>query len=99
MNNLLILVLLMALVAYLPRAIPMIWLKNLKLSRFWEGFFRYLPFAMLSALVFPGVFSSCGSTGLSAAGLAAAIALSLFNLNSTVVVMGSVLTVYLFGIL
>lgn len=99
MNKLLFLVLLMALVAYLPRAVPMIWLKNLKLSSFWKGFFHYLPFAMLSALVFPGVFSSCGNTGLSLSGLAAAIALSLFNLNSTVVVMGSVLTVYLFGIL
>jgi branched-subunit amino acid transport protein len=94
MDNLFLLVIGMGLVTFIPRLIPMIWLNDLKLNRFWQLFFEYLPYAMLSALVFPSVFFACGTTSLSIIGLVVAIILSLQNRNSMVVVIGSVAIVY-----
>ncbi len=93
MNRLYILVALMGLVTCIPRLIPMMWLKNLKLSPFWEAFFDILPYAMLSALVFPSVLNASGNYFLSAVGLITAVILSYFNLNSMIVVIGSVAAV------
>lgn len=95
MNNLLILIIGMGLVTFIPRLIPMMWLNDLKLNRFWESFFDYLPYAMLSALIFPSILSASGSTLLSLIGFAAALLLAFLNMNSMVVVIGSVFIVYL----
>lgn len=99
MDNLFILVVLMGLVTYIPRLIPVLWLSNVKLSGFWNSFFYYLPFAMLSALIFPSILYSCGSLKLSIIGAVSAIILSLYNLNSTIVVVLGVSLVYFFNLL
>ena len=95
MDNLLILIIGMGLVTFIPRLIPMMWFNDLKLNRFWELFFDYLPYAMLSALIFPSILSASGSAFLSLIGFAAALLLSFLNLNSMYVVIGSVFVVYL----
>lgn len=99
MNNLYLLVLLMGVVTFIPRIIPILWFGDLKLNKFFEGFFYYLPYTMLSALIFPGVFSASGDFKHSIIGAITAIILSFINLNSTFVVFGTVGVVYLSQIL
>jgi branched-subunit amino acid transport protein len=84
----------MALVTYLPRVLPLVFLKNMHLSSRWERFFSYIPYAVLGALIFPGVFQSTGNWMSAAVGLLAAILLSWFQLNVVLVVIGAILSVY-----
>ena len=88
-------VLLMALVTYLPRLIPMTLLRGRKLSPGLQNFLKCVPFAVLGALIFPEILYSTTSVSSAAVGLAVALALSLLRLNVVLVVLGSILAVFL----
>ena len=47
----------MALVTYIPRALPAFLLNRLHLGRRFQRLLTLLPYTAMSALVFPGVFS------------------------------------------
>lgn len=98
MNKLLIIVVLMCIVTFLPRLIPMIWLSNVKMPVFMKTFFRYLPISILSALVIPDIFYSCGTIKVSVIGAIVAVVLSIFSLNSGFVIAGTILSVYFISI-
>ena len=71
----------MALVTYLIRMLPLaVFRKKIK-SKFVLNFLFYVPFAVLSAMTVPAVFTSCGSStaGIisSLAGLVVALVLAL----------------------
>ena len=72
----------MCLVTFVPRAIPLILGRDLKLPRWisrWLGFF---PYAALGALIFPGILSVIAGRpwiGLAAGGAAALLALKARN--------------------
>lgn len=95
MDNLLVLALGMSVVTMIPRIIPLFWLQADKLSPGVQNFFKCLPTAMLTALVVPGVASASGSLGLSLAGAATAVILSLLKIGPTGTVVGSVGMLYL----
>jgi branched-subunit amino acid transport protein len=99
MDRLLIVVLLMALVTYIPRVVPITLLSDKKLPRFVKNFLYYIPFAVLAALIFPGVFYSTGSIASAAVGLAAAVILALFRLNVILVVFGGIGAAFLFQLI
>ena len=88
-------VLLMALVTYLPRLIPMTLLRGRKLSLGLQNFLKCVPFAVLGALIFPEILYSTTSVSSAAVGLAVALVLSLMRLNVVLVVLGSILAVFL----
>lgn len=88
-------VLLMGLVTYIPRMLPQVFLKDLHLSRFVGNFLGFVPYAVLGALIFPGVLTSTGSTGSAIAGGLVATSLACLRLNIVVVVFGGILGVYL----
>lgn len=88
-------VLLMALVTYLPRLIPMTILRGKSLSPKLKAFLKCVPFAVLASLIFPEVLYSAPSLASSVIGLAAAIVLALLRLNVVLVVLGSIITVYI----
>ncbi|MBE7027218.1 MAG: AzlD domain-containing protein [Ruminococcaceae bacterium] len=54
-------VVLMALVTYLPRVIPLALFKNKIKNRFVQSFLMYMPYGVLAAMVFPDVFASTAS--------------------------------------
>jgi branched-subunit amino acid transport protein len=91
-----ILIIGMAFVTYLPRIIPLFFLQDVKISPKIQGFLDYIPYAALGALILPGVLDSTGNFTYSIVGAGAAILLSLFQLNLLVVVLGSILSVFLF---
>ncbi len=53
--NVSILILGMALVTYIPRALPAVIIEHLRFSRRTEKFLRLIPYTALAALIFPGV--------------------------------------------
>ncbi len=62
----------MALVTYLIRAVPFVLFRRRIRSRFLRSLLSYMPYAVLSAVTIPAVFSATGQTISSLAGCAAA---------------------------
>ena len=85
-------VILMALVTYIPRVLPVtIFRKQIK-SRFIRSFLDYTPYAVLGALTFPDVFFSTGHF-YSAAGVA--VILGYRGKSLVVVAVAAIIAVYL----
>jgi branched-subunit amino acid transport protein len=84
------LVLGMALVTYIPRMLPFVLFKEMKLSPFWEGVLKNIPFATLGALIFPGVLFIQENIWMGLIGGVSAVILSLFGANVMLVVVGSI---------
>jgi branched-subunit amino acid transport protein len=82
----------MTLVTYLPRLLPLALLQNLKLSPVLIRFMKFIPYAALAALIFPGVADSTGEMREAAiAGTVVSILLAYFEVNLLLVVLGGIL--------
>lgn len=92
-------VLLMALVTYIPRVLPITLLKRQLQSRFLKSFLYYVPYAVLAALTFPGIFWATGDITGAAVGTATAIILALCDRGLVVVAVGAIVAVFLTGVL
>jgi branched-subunit amino acid transport protein len=90
-------VLLMALVTYLPRVLPLVLFRREIKSNFIKSFLRYVPFAVLGALTFPDIFYSTGSFKTAICGTIAALLLAYREKSLVIVALGAILTVYLTG--
>ncbi|MEA4925081.1 MAG: AzlD domain-containing protein [Syntrophomonadaceae bacterium] len=99
MDALALLVVSMGLVTYLPRMLPLTFLNDMRLPRFVNSFLRFVPFAALGALIFPGILSSTGNVNSAVIGGVAAMLLALGRVNITLVVFGGILGAYLGGLL
>ncbi|HHU12729.1 MAG TPA: AzlD domain-containing protein [Clostridiaceae bacterium] len=81
----------MAVVTYIPRALPAVLLEKIKLSGRPEKFLRLIPYTAMSALIFPGILTSGGDTMLPGiAGGLAALLIALFKPSVPLVVAGAV---------
>lgn len=85
-------VLLMALVTYIPRVLPVTIFRKQIRSKFIRSFLDYTPYAVLGALTFPDVFTSTGHLYSSVGGTIVAVILG-YKGKSLVVV--AIVTVYL----
>lgn len=92
-------ILVMAGVTYLIRMIPLTFFRRKIRSRFFRSLLYYLPYAVLSAMVIPSVFSSTGSVITAAVGLAVAILLAWFERSLIVVALGASASAYLAGLI
>lgn len=89
----------MAGVTYLIRAVPLVAFRRKIRSRFIRSMMYYLPYAVLSAMVLPAVFSSTGSVVTAAVGLLAAVVLALFDRSLIIVALGASGAAFLTGIM
>ena len=87
MQKTIIAVILMAAVTYIPRVLPMIFVKERSKSRLLRSFLYYVPFAALGAMTFPGILYSTGNMTSALIGMTVALILE--------VAVGAILTVYL----
>jgi branched-subunit amino acid transport protein len=94
MLSLWILIVAMGLVTYLPRMLPMVLLQNLQLPTFLNRFLRYIPFAALGALIFPGIVSSTGNTSSAVLGMVVSVILAYFRLHLLLIVFGGIFTAF-----
>jgi len=92
-------ILLMALVTYLTRALPMVCFRREIHSPYIKTFFRYMPFAVLGALTFPDVFTAAGSVISSAAGCVIAVLLALRGKSMILVTICAIAAVYVVELL
>ena len=86
----------MAVVTYLPRLLPALFLDRFKFPDWFEKWLKSIPYAALGALIFPGVLLVKEDQPLlGLAGGVMALILALLNLHVTLVMAGSILVVYL----
>ena len=78
-NSYLIYILVMAGVTYLIRMIPLAAVKGKIRSRFVQSFIYYVPYAVLSAMTIPAIFTAAPSLLASLAGLFVGIAAALVS--------------------
>lgn len=78
-HEFLIYLLVMAGVTYLIRMIPMVVFKERIKNRFVVSFLYYVPYAVLSAMVFPAIFYVSGNITSAAVGFAVAVLVSFFG--------------------
>ncbi len=56
-TEIVVLILGMALVTYIPRALPSLFVGKIKYGPKMEKFLKLLPYTAMAALIFPGIFS------------------------------------------
>ena len=84
-GRLLLLILSVAAATYLLRAVPLALLRKPLRNPRAVAFIGFLPYAILAAMVVPGIFSSGGTRAASLAGAAVAFALALMGRSLPVV--------------
>ncbi|MCD6426132.1 MAG: AzlD domain-containing protein [Anaerolineales bacterium] len=86
----------MALVTYIPRLLPALFLDRFQFPAWFRKWLQSIPYAALGALIFPGVLLvEKDQPLLGLAGGLMAFLLSLLNLHITLVMAGSILIVIL----
>src|SRR5690554_826288 len=94
-NRIIMAVILMAIVTYIPRVLPMVFIKKRLSSRFLRSFLYYVPYAALGAMTFPGILYSTGKISSALIGMSVALVLSYFEKGLLEVAVGAIITVYL----
>ncbi|MBO8170265.1 MAG: AzlD domain-containing protein [Bacillaceae bacterium] len=94
MNNLFLLVVGMGLVTYIPRMLPMVFLKNLKLPPSMRRFLEFVPYTVLASLVFPGILTSVENMPSAVVGGILSVVLALFRFNLILIVLGGIIGVF-----
>lgn len=92
-------ILVMAGVTYLIRMTPFVLFRKKIQNRFIKSLLYYLPYAVLSAMVIPDVFSSTGSVVTAGVGLAVACVLAFLDRSLIVVALGASAAAYITGII
>ena len=75
-GNVYVYILVMALVTYLIRALPLTLIRREIRSRFLRSFLYYVPYVALASMTFPAILYSTGSLITALAGFAAAVAMA-----------------------
>ena len=93
--NTVLLIIGMAVVTYLPRLLPVLFLDRFRFPTWFEKWIKSIPYAALGALIFPGVlFVKEDQPLLGLAGGVVAAILAFLDLHVTLVMAGSILVVY-----
>lgn len=87
---------LMAVVTYIPRVLPILLVKERLQSKFLKSFLSYVPYAVLGAMIFPDILYSTSSVPSAVVGLVVAVTLAFFDQKLLTVALGAILSVYLF---
>ncbi len=93
MNDIYLYVAVMAGTTYLIRAVPFFLIKGDVHNRFLRSLLAYVPFAVLSAMVLPGIFFVTDSLSACAAGFAAALIFSFAGMGLMTVAVAASLVV------
>ncbi len=88
-------ILIMAVVTYLIRMIPLTVFQNKITNRFIRSFLYYVPYACLTAMTIPAVFYATGSLASAAAGVAAAVILAICGRSLVTVAAGACAAVFI----
>lgn len=84
----------MALVTYLVRVLPMVIFRKKITNVRIKSFLYYVPYAVLSAMTFPAIFSSTGTLPSAVAGCLVAVILAYFKRGLLTVAVGAAAAVF-----
>lgn len=85
--------LVMAVVTYLIRVLPLVLVKRKIKNRFFNSVLYYIPYTVLSAMTIPAIFYATSSLYSAVAGLVAALVLAFRRRSLIVVAIGACLAV------
>ena len=85
----------MVLTTYLIRVIPFVLIKNQIKNRFIRSFLYYIPYAVLTAMTIPAIFTATSSIISATVGFTVAVILALNKKSLTTVALLSCFAVYL----
>lgn len=85
--------LVMAVVTYLIRMLPLVLVKRKIKNRFFNSILYYIPYTVLSAMTIPAIFYATSSLYSAVAGLVAALVLAFRRRSLIVVAIGACLAV------
>ncbi len=86
--------LVMSLVTYLLRMLPLVFVKKKLESKFIERFLYYIPYTVLASMTFPAVFYSTGIPISAVIGVVVALILAYFEKGLVVVSLGATCAVF-----
>lgn len=85
----------MAIVTYIPRVLPLVLVqKDIKFN-FIKSFLYYVPYAVLGAMTFPAILYSTGNMLSAVIGMTVAVILAFFNKGLMKVAISSIAAVYI----
>ena len=88
----------MAVVTYIPRAIPLTFLEGRELPAPVQNVLRNIPYAVLGALIFPAVLFIQENIWFGVIGVAAAFGIAFTGANVIFVVLGSIAVLAVFSL-
>lgn len=97
-HKLFLAIIVMAVVTYIPRALPLTFFRKKIKSPWLHSFLYYVPYAVLGAMVFPTILYATDSMMSASIGFGVAIILALFEQDLLVVAVGSIIAVYIAGL-
>ena len=84
----------MALVTYIPRMIPLTFMRRKITSRFVRSFLYYMPYAVLTAMTLPAILYSTSGMASALVGMVVAVILAYRDKGLLIVALGAVATVF-----
>lgn len=93
--KMLIAVIVMAIVTYITRVLPIAFVDSKLKSKFLRSFLFYVPFAVLGAMTFPGILYSTQHRLSAFIGMIVALGLAYFEKNLMTVAVSAIFIVYL----
>lgn len=94
MNRCIIAVLIMALVTYLPRMLPLVIFRSELTSKRIRTFLNYIPYTVLASMTFPDIFYSTSNFISAITGSLTALILSYMEKSLVVVALASIAVVF-----
>ncbi|MBQ2754216.1 MAG: AzlD domain-containing protein [Clostridia bacterium] len=98
-NYLIIAIITISLATYMPRFLPIALIKSKIKNNFIKSMLIYMPYGVLSAMIFPAIIYSTGKIATGIAGSVVAIFLSYKKKGLLTVAITSILTVLLFEVI
>lgn len=93
-SKILLIILVMALMSYLPRVLPLALFRKKIKNKYVQSFLLYMPYGILAAMVFPEILYSTSNFISSVIGTAVAFLLSYKNRGLLIVALGATAAVF-----
>jgi branched-subunit amino acid transport protein len=89
----------MALVTYIPRMLPLVFMDVEKIPEWFQAILRNVPYAALGALIFPGILTIHENIWYGIIGGITAIIIAYLGANLIIVVMSSIVVLMILSII
>ncbi|QOR67455.1 AzlD domain-containing protein [Cytobacillus suaedae] len=87
----------MAVVTYIPRMLPLVFLNGIKLPPFLQGVLKNVPYATLGALIVPGIFLINEDIWFGVIGAVTAFVVAYLGANVIMVVLSAIVSLSIYS--